>query len=149
MDNALGVRRSQPAGNLFRVIDGLYHRKLAAFQATAERFALEQFGDEIGFVPIAAANVVNRQDVGMIERAGGLRFDVKAPQQLVISYERRQHQLDRDIPIQPRVTGAENCAHAAGTDEPGDLVRADSRADGDGHSGGEVRWYLTQKRRTC
>ena len=59
------------------------------------------------------AHVVNRKDVRMIQRAGGLRLLFKPPQAIGVLRKSRRQYFDRDIAIQLLVTRAIDFTHAA------------------------------------
>ena len=77
VDDALVVRGGEPVGNLTRVVDGFAWRQRAVLQAGAERFALEQFRDDVGRA-VMGADVVNGQDVRVVELPGGARLLLEA-----------------------------------------------------------------------
>ena len=68
MDDALVVRGGEPLRSLARVVDGFARRQRASLQPAAERFALEQFGDDVGRAGVDA-DIVDGQDVRVIESA--------------------------------------------------------------------------------
>ena len=95
--------------------------------------------DEI--VAVGRLDFVNRDDVRVIERRGGVRFlDKPATAILVADAVRRQH-LDRDLAVEPRIAGAIHLAHPTGADEREDLVRPECRARLEGHASGIRRHY--------
>ena len=65
----------------------------------------------------------------MIERAGGARLLLEAPQRGRgrAANARRQH-LDGDVAAEPRVARAIDLAHPAGAEQADDLVTAPARA---------------------
>ena len=77
VDDALVVRGREPARDLDRVVDRLARRHRRPVDSRAERFALEQLGDDYG-APSWRADVVDREDVGMVEHPGGARFLLEA-----------------------------------------------------------------------
>ena len=47
VDDALVVRGRESRSHLARVVDGFARRQCAVMQSVAERFALEEFGDDV------------------------------------------------------------------------------------------------------
>jgi hypothetical protein len=76
------------------------------------------------------AEIVNRQDVGMIERRDGLRLLLESAQSLRIARERCGQNFDGDIPVETGVARAIHLAHAAGSGRSDDLVWANACARG-------------------
>ena len=77
MDDSGGVSGGQPIGNLDRYVEQFAYRDGSVFQQGAERSSREQFRNDIGN-PAILTDVVDRHDVGVIERAGGARFSFEA-----------------------------------------------------------------------
>ena len=82
---------------------------------------------------VGLANLVNRADIGVIERRDGARFlqQSLAPSGFLSQSSRKD--LQGDVPLQPRIARAVYLAHAARADGVEDLVRAKVRAGADGH----------------
>jgi hypothetical protein len=134
VNNSLFVRGRQPARDLLRVVDSLARgRERTIAQAVAQRFAFEQLGNDIRRA-VGLANVVNRKNVGMVQRGRRARFLREPLQALGIGRERRGQNLDRDGTVQPRVAGTIDFAHAARAQRRFDFVGAKFRARGEGHS---------------
>jgi hypothetical protein len=77
---------------------------------------------------VVTADVIEGVNVRMRQRSDGFGFPVEAVAELRISGERRRKDLDRDRPIDPRVLGFVDLAHATDTDQHEDFVRAEPRA---------------------
>ena len=76
------VRGGQPARDLNRVVDRLERREpFRLLEADAQRVAFEQLHDRVDDAGIVA-DVVQRQNVGMVERGDRLRFALEARQQV-------------------------------------------------------------------
>ena len=125
------MRRGQAVRDLQRILRGLAHRKRRsgrAAQQLAQRFAFEQFTDEIrrAFVH---AGIVNRQNVRMIQRRQGLCFLVEPPQPVRVRHEVLRQHLHRHVAIEPRVPRAKHFAHPAGADRGSDSVLVERGAD--------------------
>ena len=63
----------------------------------------------------------------MVQGAGGAGLLLEAAEPLGIG-DLAGENLDRDLALQARVTGAVDLAHAPRAEQPHDLVRAESRA---------------------
>ena len=62
----------------------------------------------------------------MIQRGRGARFLLEAAQTIGVGGEGRGQHLDGDIAPEPRIARAIHLAHAPGSDEGDDLVRAET-----------------------
>ena len=62
----------------------------------------------------------------MVQRAGGPRFLLEAAQAVRIIRDLRGQHFDRDVPVQSRIAGAIDLAHAPGSEECDYLMRAES-----------------------
>ena len=97
--------------------------------------AFDEFHHEARAVPADLFESVDRGDVRMIQRRERLRFALETRQAIGIVGERVRQNLDRDLASQLRVARAIHLAHAAGTEYRDDLIRAEARAEGQGHGG--------------
>jgi hypothetical protein len=101
----------------------------------------DPFGERVAFdelqhqIPRAIdfCDVVNARDVRMIERGKRFSFNLEARQTRRVESELIRQRLDRDVTLEPRVARPEHAAHPALAEERGDLIRAESCADADGH----------------
>jgi hypothetical protein len=64
----------------------------------------------------------------MVQGREGFRFTLEASQAIRIVGERLGQDLDRDVPIEPGVTGSIDFAHASATDEVDQLEDAEAGA---------------------
>ena len=98
----------------------------AAIHLGAERIAFDQLRHQVLDLSLGS-DVVDGQDVGVIQGAGGDRFLGEAP--LAIGVQRRGvvKDLDRDEALQPGIAAAIHLPHAAGAERADDLVRPESR----------------------
>ena len=78
----------------------------------AERHAFEQFADDVRR-PALVADVVNRQQVGMIEHPGRARFLLEALHAFLIAERERGQDFDGHVASEARVFGAIDRTHAA------------------------------------
>src|SRR5574341_51030 len=77
------------------------------------------------------ADVVNREDVRMVERARGLGLLFEPGEPIFIRRNFRRQDLDCDLPIHLRIIGAIHLAHSALADLCADFVAAEFGADWD------------------
>ncbi len=69
----------------------------------------------------------------MVERASGSRLQLEATQSVRVSREGLRKHLERHVPGEARVAGAEHLAHAARAEQSEDLIGADARAGSQWH----------------
>ena len=67
-------------------------------------------------------DVVDRDDIGVIQRGGGAGLAQKARERRRLAPRMRVHHLDGDRAVQPRVERAEHFSHAAAADARIDAV---------------------------
>ena len=104
MDDALGVRLRQRVGDLRRVLQRVRERQPPAADPVGERRALDVLhGDEVDAVRLA--DVVDRDDVGMVQRRGRPGFLHEAPPALRVGDLVRAQDLERDQPVETAVAG--------------------------------------------
>src|SRR5438105_1606959 len=77
MHDTFVVRGGEPTGDLERIINSFAERQRARAQPFAQRFAFQQFADDVRRA-VLRADVVHGEDVGMVEGGGGTRFLLKA-----------------------------------------------------------------------
>src|SRR5215831_1316592 len=88
------------------------------------------------------SDVVERDDVGVIQRRGGSRLLQEATLGIVATNCVARKHFDGDGPMQPRIAGAVDLAHASCAKDGLNLVRTEARAWRDGHRSG---WTLSQR----
>ena len=74
---------------------------------------LQQLRDDVRRVIRGLADVVHREDAGMVQRGGGAGFLLEPSQPVRIGGELGRQHLDRDVAAEPRVAGPVNPPHAA------------------------------------
>src|SRR5262245_17504423 len=85
------------------------------------------------------ADVVDRDDVGMIQGGSGTGFALESLDAIGIRGEVLPQHLDRHDASEPLVAGAIDLAHAAATERLEDLVRSEARAGVKSHPSGQKR----------
>ena len=119
--------RVQRAGDLHGDLQRLIELQPAFLEAGGERLAFEVLDHEVRDI-ILLADVEERADVRMTQRRNEPGFAVEALPELRFAGERGRQNLDGDDPIEARVTGAIDLAHAARADRGLDLVRSQTGA---------------------
>ena len=128
MDDAGGVGRIERVGQLRQDAGDLADRHLPVGEASRKGFPLVvRHRDErlAGMV----ADLVERRDVGMIQRAGGARLAQQASRGFRIMDRSGQQEFERDPPFQVGIFSQIHRAHAAGADVADDPVVRDAGAN--------------------
>ncbi len=133
----------QAAGHLRGDLQRLALRQRAAVQPRAQRLSLQQLQHGVRGA-VAPAHVVDRQDVGVRQRGDRTRFPFEARERVRVGRHGRRDDLDRDVPLQPRVPRAIDLAHATGADGGEDFVWTESGSGGE--RGQVVRGSYNQAR---
>ena len=112
MDDALRVGCIQSVGNL----DAEQKQRVQFHRTGAdemfERRAIEVFHHDVGLA-ILLPDVINRADIGMVQRGSSLRLALKASQRLGIAGHFVGQELERHEAVEARVFGLVDNAHAA------------------------------------
>ena len=119
------------AADAQRLIEG--KRAPGPLEACGERLAIEVLHHEVIDVAVAA-DVVHHADVRMGERGYGARLTLEAQASFGICGEILRQHFDGDRPIEPRVAGLVDLAHAAGAERRLKLIRAETSTSGKGHA---------------
>ena len=128
--DSAGVRRRQAAGDRRRDVQRLRPRQRAAAQTPPQRLAFEELGDKEE-VAVLLADVVDGEDAGMRQRGHRPRLAGESRDGVGVEVAVRRQDLDRDVTPEPRVVGTIDLAHAAGSKERDDPVRAEGPASRD------------------
>ena len=127
VDDALLVCGRQTARDLDAVLDGLARAERARRHPVAQRLALQQLRDDVGRA-VVLAGVVDGDDVGVVEGAGGFGLVLEAAQALGVLGEVGVDDLERYVAGKPLVTRAIDLAHPALAEQGQHLVRPDASA---------------------
>ena len=95
-----------------------------------ERLAFEKLGDGKEDSALLA-DVVDGEDVRMVQGRDGPRLPFEPNLQLRLSAEPLRHDLDRDLPVQPRVPSPIHLSHPARAERRENLIRAEPRSGPD------------------
>ena len=138
LDVAVGdvarVGRGQAVGGLAGVVHGLAHRQRPGVEALAQGAPLQQLEHDVA-VFLGAAEVVDGQDVGVRQRGHGLRLALEACEGRGIVGHLRRQDLQSDVPVEARIAGPVDLAHAARAHERHDLVAVEAFTGGKRHAG--------------
>ena len=93
-------------------------------------------------VPLGRADVVDRDDVGMVERGGRARLLFESLQALRVVREVGGKDLDRHVAPEARVIGPVDLSHPARAERREDLVGAEARSGRKCHPITAVRIFL-------
>jgi hypothetical protein len=117
MDDAVSVRGDERARHLRGDIERLSEFERSAPQSLAQRFTRNQFGGEE--VPALAGllDVIDRHDVGMIQRGGGAGLLDEARHTPVIRSNIGGEELERDFTPELRVDRAIDFSHPTGAQQ--------------------------------
>src|SRR5471030_2513685 len=124
MHNARAVRRCQTCRNLRRNIDRLARGQRPLFNKRPQRFARHQFVDDVRRM-LVEPDVVDRHDVGMVQRRRQARLLFETPPPLGILRPRFRQHFERDLPPHAGVQGFVDYPHPARAQLPQDLIRPD------------------------
>jgi len=116
MNDTGRMRRRESVRDLHRQIQKLVHR----FHRRRQWLALDQFADDV-----VLADVVDRDDVGMVQSRDGPGFRVESG-----AIALRRQQLERHAAVQSRIVGLINLSHSARAEQLDNPVRAYLRIRG-------------------
>jgi hypothetical protein len=132
MNDSTVMPRCETARNLDGMPHCLVRRQHAIADDGAERLALEELRQDER-VPVVHAEVVHGDDVRVVQRRGGARFELEPPLPGGIARPFRRQHFDRDVAPKLRVARAVDVAHPSGPERADDLEATDPIAHPDGH----------------
>ena len=125
MDDAAAVRVSQAIAGLHDVSQLFYDGDLpVAGDDLIERLAVEELHHQIG-IALMIAQVIDDDDVGVLQHAGGFGLTVEALEQVGILGKAAGHHLDGDDALDEVIHRLVHDAHAALAQNLNDVVLAD------------------------
>jgi len=128
MHDALGMGGLERVGELNPDVEDVYDFQRPSADSIAQRLALERFHDDERRVTVLA-DVVNRADGGVAERACGARLDAESFERLGFLRPACGEELERNLTSQARVFGQINHTHPAGAERAEDSVVRNGSAD--------------------
>ena len=111
MNHSCRMGRRQTLRDAAARFQHLPNRHRTVPQPLAQRLSLQKFGDDVGRAVIPA-DMKDRDNVGMIEGRGSLRFDFEASQALRIARPEIGKDLNGHIALERGVAGAIYLAHS-------------------------------------
>ena len=135
MDDPRPVGAVERVGDLDPVAEHVRDGERAALEARRQRLPLQQLHDQVVHA-VLVPDVVERADVGVVERRSGAGFALEARLELGGIGERLGEHLDRHLPVEAGVPRAIDLAHAACSERRHDFIRPEFRSRGQGHDAG-------------
>ena len=124
-----GVRARQRIRDLIRRLRRHGHGRHAPAEHVVERLALDVLHRDV-VDAVALADVVDDDNVGVIEARSEPGLALETGEPLGVAAELGRQHLQRDGPIEPRIARAIDLAHAAASEDAGNLIHADTCARG-------------------
>ena len=137
MHDALAVRGIQGIGDGAGDVHEDRDLDQAASEPLLECLAVEQFHRDERWI---GADVVDRADIGVIERGGRPRFTLEAFQRLRRRRDSVRQHFDRHHPVETGVRGPIHRAHPAGAERRDDGVGAEASAGSKGQERSRSDW---------
>src|SRR6266478_7971411 len=134
MDDALRMCRVESVGNLNAQIEHRFDLQRLAIDPMPERLPLQQFHGDEGS-PIGLVNLVDRADVGMVQRGRGFGLTLKTAESLCVVGELFRKELRSYVATEFQVFRLVDDAHAPAADPAEDAVMGNSLPRGLGRRG--------------
>jgi hypothetical protein len=112
VNDVFGVRGVERVGNLNRECEQVFGINGAPVDEVLERLAIEKFHGDEGLA-ILLADVVNRANVGMVQRGGGLGFALESREGLRVAGDVLRQKFQRNEALEARVFGLVNDTHTS------------------------------------
>src|SRR5579863_2396592 len=129
MDNTLLMRLLQGLRDFYSNLQNLIKRKRALLQALGDSLAFEILHDqEVGAV--LSANVVERADIGMLERGNSFGFALHPLFQLRVRGQVRGQNFDGNSAVEAGVPRPIDLAHTTHAERGDDFIRTEFGASG-------------------
>src|SRR6266508_3892703 len=143
VDDPRRIRLSEALSDLHADVEqSLGRERSASSQLSQARAVYEFHGDVEGRV--GRADVVNRDDVGVIQGRSRARFLLESAQPVRVPREGRRQDLDRNLAREPGIPRPVNLSHPSRAKRGEDFVRAETRTGNQGHSNAGV--YSLERR---
>ncbi len=111
----------------------LVQRQRPPLDPLLERLAVVVRHHEVELAVVGLVDLVDRADVGMVERRGGLRLLQEPLLGRLVAGQIRREELDGDLALQARVLGRVDDPHAAVAEFGADRIRAERGTWREGH----------------
>src|SRR5690348_14101980 len=131
MNDATRVSGVESVGDFDAPVEEQIEGNGISGDAVFERSAFEKLHGDVRLANFTRglANLVNRADVGMIERGGGAGFTLKAFEGLLVAGDAFRKKFQRDETAEARVFGFVDDAHASAAELFENAVMGDGGAD--------------------
>ncbi len=135
MDDPGRVGLRQPLSHLRGDVDGVVHRQRPPCDPLLERLALvvRHHEVELSGAVSGLVDLVDRADVGVVQRRGGLRLQEEALLRRGFTDQIRGKNFDGHLPVEPGILRPVDDAHPAPAELGRDLVGTDRRTRNQGH----------------
>ena len=137
VDDAGRVRCFERVGDLDRQRQQPIDLERAPCDLMLQRRPVEKLHDEKR-AAVLLADIVDRADVGVVQRRCGSRLAAESCQRVGIPRQVWRQELQRDKPMQPRVLGFVDDAHAAATQLLDDAIVGERLPDGPAVAGRQL-----------
>ena len=112
MHETAAVHRRQGTCHLDTDVHDVRHRQSAVLQAVPQRLTLDELGDDVR-TRIDLAEIVHDDDMRVVQTRRGPGLLMKPSEPISVNGELRRQELERHRPIELRVVGKIDVAHAA------------------------------------
>ena len=128
MNDARAMRRIKSSSGLHRNVEHLAQRQRLAPQTITQRLALDQLSRDKTRV-LKRPDLVDGQDVGVIERRGGLGFLDETTNAVLVGCDLGEQNFQSDLSAKLSIFGKIHLAHTALADLRNDAVMTDGASD--------------------
>ena len=126
---ASGMRLGEAFANLHAEVEQPLRRQRARCKQLAQARPIDELHRDVGG-RVGGADLVDRDDVGVIERRGRARLLLETAQAIRVLREQCRQDLDRHFPPQARVLRAIDLTHSSSANRREDLVGTESCSGG-------------------
>ena len=132
VNDARGVGLGETVGDLEGQVQESPRGQRAGVQHFAQGLAVHELHRDVRG-RVGRPDLMNRHDVGVVQRRSGARLLLEALATVGIGRELFRENLDRDFATQPPVARPIDLSHASGAQRDEDLVRSETRASRNCH----------------
>ena len=143
--DSLAMGSGESLCNLYRPAQHLARRRSPVDQHFAQRLPLEELRNDIG-CPVVGSNVVDGEDVGMVQGAGGSGFPLEPTQPIRVRGHRIGQHLDRHLAPDSGIARPVHLSHSARSERRKNLVASELLA---GPQSRRVLSRFLENRRCC
>jgi hypothetical protein len=133
MGDSLLVRRRKSPRHGDGIADRLSHRDGSGQQPLPQCGSVQKLRHDERRIALCA-DVVDREDIGVVEGSGGAGFLLEPLQAVSVARKSRRQDLDCDVAPQSRIARPIHHTHPAGAERREYFVGTEARAGGKGHT---------------